>query len=152
MLTFPEYWLKRRRLMAQLKRGYKADDKAVAKARAAKASAQDIHDLKYEQAQENWLLEDELQQLESRYLCLQANKHRVPIPPHSDKELWEESNNISGWQLTAKGFASLRADLRKEKNERWQWWELRIKVLVALATALTGLVGAIIGWIALAKH
>jgi hypothetical protein len=57
-----------------------------------------------------------------------------------------------------KGFAFLRSEIRKEKsdrlkekNERWQYWELRTKVVVALATALTGLVGALIGWAAIWK-
>jgi hypothetical protein len=65
--------------------------------------------------------------------------------------MWEQSTNIGGWQLTTKGFATLKADIRKEKNERWQYWELRTKVLVTLATAMTGLVGALIGWAAFWK-
>ncbi|MBI5263851.1 MAG: hypothetical protein HY852_18740 [Bradyrhizobium sp.] len=73
------------------------------------------------------------------------------MPPHSDEEAWEKSTNIGGYQLTQKGYAALRAELRKEKNERWQWWELRSKVLIAVATSLTGLFGALIGWLALFK-
>jgi hypothetical protein len=148
MLSYPRYLIERRHLSAQLRAAYKADDLDVARKKASGATASEIYDLKGQQAQENWIIEDELQQLESRFLCLQAHKYRVPIPPHKEPDLWEESSSIGGWQLTAKGFAMLRADLRKEKNERWQWWELRTKVLVALATALTGLVGALIGWAA----
>jgi hypothetical protein len=65
--------------------------------------------------------------------------------------MWEQSSVIGGWALTPKGFDKLRADIRKEKNERWQYFELRIKVLIPLVTALTGLVGAMIGWAALWK-
>lgn len=108
MLTFLKYWMQRHRLMKQLKSAYRADDKAVAKAKAADLHSQQIYNLKYEQAQENWLLEDELQQLETRYLCVQAHKHRVPVPPHTDKESWEQSTNIGGYQLTTKGFAAVR--------------------------------------------
>ena len=148
MLTFPEYWLQRRRLMTSLKKAYKADDKAVDQARAAGLHSEEIYNLKCDQAQEQWLLEDELQQLESRYLCIEAHKYRVPIPPHSDGEAWEKSTNIGGYQLTAKGIAKLRAELREEKNERWKWWELSSKVLIAVATSLTGLIGVLIGWMA----
>ncbi|MBI5263852.1 MAG: hypothetical protein HY852_18745 [Bradyrhizobium sp.] len=75
MLTFPQYWIQRRRLIRRLNRNYKADDKAVAEATAAGLHSRFIYDLKTDQAQENWLLEDGLQQLETRYLCIQAYKH-----------------------------------------------------------------------------
>ena len=149
MLSYPRYWLERRRLTGQLRAGYKADDRAVAKAKAGGATSADIHQLSFDAAQESWLIEDQLQQLESRYLCLEAHRYRVPIPSHSDKDLWEESTNIGGWQLTAKGYAILRADIRKEKNELWQWWELRIKVIGLLLTGATGAMGALIGLVAI---
>lgn len=148
MLGYIRYTIARRRLSSRLQAAYKDDDRAVAEMQAAGMASVEIYNLKSDREQDNWILEDELQQLESRYICLEAHKYRVPIPPHDDPAFWEQSKSIGGWQLTAKGFATVRADLRKEKNERWQWWELRTKVLVTLATALTGLVGALIGWAA----
>ena len=130
---------------------FKRDEATVAKARAEGANLTAIQDLKQEQFFENCILEDEILQLESRQLCKEAYRYRVPIPNHSDSELWKESNSIGGRQLTTKGFALLISDLRKEKNDRWQYWEARTKVIIPLASALTGLFGVLIGWAAFWK-
>jgi hypothetical protein len=50
-----------------------------------------------------------------------------------------------------KEMAELRLAIRKERNERWQFWELRLKVVVQLAFALTGALGAAIGLVATLK-
>lgn len=51
-----------------------------------------------------------------------------------------------------KEMAELRLAIRKERNERWQFWELRLKVVVQLAFALTGVIGAAIGLVATLKR
>jgi hypothetical protein len=151
MMAYVTYRLKRRWLKARQNREFRRDNAAVAKARAEGASVSAIRDLQRSQWEENRILDDEITQLESRYICKEAYRLRVPVPERSDGELWEESFVIGGWQLTDKGFSVLRSDIRKEKNERWQYWELRTKIVVAAATALTGLVGALIGWAAIWK-
>lgn len=138
-------WWKRYWLRVKLEREYRRDAEAVAEARAKGATPSAVYDLQQQQHFENLILEDELDQLDTRIICKAASRFRVPIPNHSDKELWEESSVIGGWQLTTKGFAQLRSELRKEKNERWQYVELRTKVIIGTAVALTGLIGALIG-------
>jgi len=68
-----------------------------------------------------------------------------------DDDAWDVSNVIGGRALTSKGFAELRAAVRKERNERWAYWELRFKVLAAILTATTGAAGALIGLVAIWK-
>jgi hypothetical protein len=50
-----------------------------------------------------------------------------------------------------KEMSELRLVIRKERNERWQFWELRLRVLIAFAGALTGAIGAAIGLIAILR-
>ena len=151
MLSYLRYRWKLCLLKAQLNKEFRRDAAAVAKATASGASLSAVEDLKHQQWEENRILADDISQLESVRICQQARRFRVPTPKYSDDELWERSPVIGGWQLTDRGFAVLRADIRKEKNERWLYWEIRTKVVVAIATALTGLVGALIGWAAFWK-
>ena len=48
-------------------------------------------------------------------------------------------------QLTDKALADFRAAIRNEQKERWQFWELRAKIVTALVTGLTGVIGTLIG-------
>lgn len=53
--------------------------------------------------------------------------------------------------LQREPLADLRAAVRKEQNARWQYWEIRMKVVGTLLTAATGAMGALIGLIAIWK-
>lgn len=143
-----EYWIPRWKLIRALSKAYKADAAILAKARKEGNSSTALADLSHELDMENWIEEDELSQIESRRLCRTAHRYKVPIPSHQDDTLWEKSTVIGGYQLTTEGFSKLRTDIRKEKNERWQYWELRFKLVVGVATAVTGALGAAIGLLA----
>ena len=149
MLGFIKYWWRLHRLRSKLEREYRRDAVAVAELRAEGASSSKIYELQERQHFENRIMEDEISQIESRNLCTEANRFRVPIP--HDEDMWEESSVIGGRSLTSQGFALLRSEIRKERDYRWQYWETRTKVIVTIATALTGLFGALIGWTAFWK-
>jgi len=59
---------------------------------------------------------------------------------------------IGEYDQIRKEMSELRLAIRKERNERWQFWELKLKVLTQLAIALTGVIGAAIGLIATLKR
>jgi hypothetical protein len=92
---------------------------------------------------------DQIAQLKTGCVLREASRYDVPV--RWDGDDWEESGSIGGRQLTTKGFFELQTAIRKEKNERWAYWELRMKVIVVLATAMTGAVGALIGLVATLK-
>ena len=54
--------------------------------------------------------------------------------------------------LTEAALTDFRSAIRRERNERWQYWELRLKVLGALLAGLTGAAGTLIGLIAIWKN
>jgi hypothetical protein len=63
MLGYLKYTIARHKLSTRLRAAYKADDRAVSEMQAAGAASVEIYNLKSDQAQDNWILEDELQQL-----------------------------------------------------------------------------------------
>lgn len=99
----------------------------------------------------DFIEEDEDQLLTGR-LVRQAKRLRVPIPHRYKDGLpsdhWYEGNYMGGWNLTNEGFSKLREEIRKEllarHNSRTQW--------IFWVPALTGVIGALTGLIAVLKH
>lgn len=82
-------------------------------------------------------------------LLRQARSLRVPIPyvrsaDGSESPLWYEGRQTGGWYLSNSGVRHLRQEIRQEIKERH---EARTHYVVWL-TALTGIIGAITGLIA----
>jgi len=92
---------------------------------------------------------DQIAQVRTGRLVRTAVSYDIDVPLNGDN--WEESSTIGGRQLTTKGFHELRVAIRKEQNERWTYWELRLKVVAAILTAATGAAGALIGLAAILK-
>jgi hypothetical protein len=121
----------------------KAYDLVRIKAKADKKKDSELYEIGREEHFERLIYLDEIDQINSSELCRRANRLGVPIP--RDEESWEESNVIGGRSLTTKAMSELRANVRREKNEQWAYWELRFKVFGGILTALTGAAGALIG-------
>jgi hypothetical protein len=76
----------------------------------------------------------------------------VPLPPKTDTEMWSHSEDGTMEFLTPTGRAFTRKIIDAEKTRRrdvnaW-WWK---NILAPAVTALTGLIGAIIGLVAILK-
>ncbi len=89
----------------------------------------------------------------TKKLLHRARRLRVPIPhryneDQSESEFWSEGHYTGSWYLTTKGVAALREEIRNELKARH---ETRSHWVVWLS-ALTGLVGAITGLVALMSH
>lgn len=86
----------------------------------------------------------------TKQLLRKARALRVPIP-HSRNEdgtisnQWYEGSQTGGWYLTVSGIKALREEIRCESKARH---ESRAQLVVWLS-ALTGVIGAITGLIAL---
>lgn len=125
------------------RRTAKAYDKDRALARSTNKETSALRRIDEDEHFERRLYQDEISKIQSRSLCRTAGRLGVPVPYGADE--WEESTVVGGRYLTTKGFSDLRSAVRREKNERWAYWELRMKVAVRLITALTGVIGALIG-------
>ena len=136
-------FLKLRKLRASDLATEKAYDRDRKKAKAENKGWEEMERIHFDERSERSIDQDQISKIQTTRLCAIANRIGVPIPTEEDR--WEESQALGGRYLSAKGFSELRNAIRKEKNDRWAYWELRIKVFVGLATAITGAAGALIG-------
>ena len=138
--------LKLRKLRASDRATVKAYDEIRKIAKVEGKGGKEFYEIGHDEYSERRIYLDEIDQINSNTLCREANRLGVAIP--RDEEMWEESNVIGGKSLTIKGMSELRTSLRKEKNERWAYWELRFKVVgvvVGIVVALIGLT-TVLGW------
>lgn len=93
-------------------------------------------------------IDDQILYLEHQYLRSEATKYLLPIPPVVTEDkggLWEQSRHTGKYHLTNKGLAQLRVEVRNEKKERTELLAQRISIII-------GLIGAIIGLVAVMKN
>jgi hypothetical protein len=89
----------------------------------------------------------------TKALLGKARRLRVPVPHRynedkTESEHWYEGNYTGRWYLTSRGVAALREEIRRELKARH---EGRTQWVVWLS-ALTGVIGAITGLVALLAH
>jgi len=89
----------------------------------------------------------------TRTLLGQARRLHVPVPHRynddkTESEHWYEGPYTGRWYLTSRGIAALREEIRREVKARH---EGRAQWVVWLS-ALTGVIGAITGLVALLTH
>ena len=112
---------------------------------------------KIEEIESDWRFEIDLHTEDedihlTRRLLAQARHLRLPIPhiynqDNSLSEHWQETHHTGRWRLTATGVAVLRKEIRREIKTRH---ELHAHWAVWLS-ALTGVIGAITGLVAVTR-
>ena len=132
-----------------LDRAYAKD---IAEARKAKDSAK-VESLENDHRFAIDLHEEEEEAYFTKKLFQRARRLRVPIPHRynddkSESDHWYEGQYTGCWYLTTKGVAALREEIRRELKGRH---EARSQWVVWLS-ALTGLIGAVTGLVALLMH
>jgi hypothetical protein len=88
-----------------------------------------------------------ISRLETADLMRRAAREKVPTPDYEDTNAWIDIPG-GGFHLTEVGYANLRAAIRKERNEKW---DFRLKVLGLLGSTAIGTIGALIGLVAALK-
>jgi hypothetical protein len=85
--------------------------------------------------------------LETTYLLRRAARQKVPTPDNDDQDAWIEARG-GGWYLSDFAYSNLRAAIRKERNERW---DFGLKVFGLVGSTAIGTIGALIGLVAALK-
>lgn len=138
--------MKLKRELAKLDAWDEADSKAFKeRCDAAKKYGKPLPD-EGERASFFFMIEDQKNQLISKDLLRQANEYGVPAPSLDNKDAWEDRMGMHF--LSVNGVAKLRSVIRREINERW---DLRIKILGIVVPAVVGILGALIGLVAVWK-
>lgn len=90
-----------------------------------------------------------IDRLETKYLKDKARSLGIEFPKQSDREWWEEDQFRGGHCLTEIGKMRLEKFIRQE---RWDRTKRILEVSAVVITALTGLLGALIGVLSLYKN
>lgn len=125
-----------KRADSRLQKAFRKDRIEAEKEKGSFTRVQEIYQ---QEAFERSLYLDEIAQIKTHKLYREACRYGVFVS--QDEDWWESSHVIGGRQLTAKGFSELRSAIRKEKNERWAYWDLRLKVVLGAITGAAALIG-----------
>jgi len=91
----------------------------------------------------------ELTLLEERSIRIQAKQMGIDLLPEwTEREEPAKGFGVGYSYLTESGKARLQEQINQKLRERWEW---RVKIAVLIATAITGLIGALTGLIAIAR-
>jgi hypothetical protein len=74
--------------------------------------------------------------LRTEFLTKEARYYVVPLPEKDDSDMW----TMSGEFLTEKGIHSLRTLIRKERRDRWEYFQIRIALTLSLVTFVIALI------------
>ncbi|MGC5779496.1 hypothetical protein [Methylobacterium sp. NFXW15] len=74
----------------------------------------------------------------------QAEYYFIPFPEYDDETSWQDNGDQRMPTLSPKGVLEVRSAIRKERKEAWEFWAGRL-------TTATGLIGALIGLVAVFK-
>jgi hypothetical protein len=92
---------------------------------------------------------------DSRELLDQAEKLYLPTPGPNDKDKWVPREELPPGQywsvLTPEAMMELNAVIRKERGARREVWESWAKIIGTIVASLTGIIGTIIGLVAILK-
>ncbi len=135
-------WYKVKTLQKLSDANFKEFKKAEKKAIEDNVSQERLAYISHGYRADNQDYNDEIMELNTRYLYSKSQKLLLPVPDYSDNTIWEQSHISGRHNLTNKGVTQLRSAIRKELHER------RIGALSWVA-ALTGVIGALSGLIAI---
>lgn len=160
-ISFSSQW-HLKRLYSELKKTRRKFNKKIEKTQKSlkkegksfKEIHQALHPLRTDMYSELTIIEDSIKSYMTESLISEAKKLFLEIPYYSEvdsknEELWSGVSSIGEYHLTQKGIDILKESIRKERldislerNERMKRWILPI-------TALSGLIGTIIGLLAI---
>jgi hypothetical protein len=90
-------------------------------------------------------IEEELLEIQTRRLVNKARRMLLPVPDipmnEPEDENWIRGTSTRGWHLKAEGVTHVRAAIRAESKERRE-------ALIAWATLIIGILGALTGLVA----
>jgi hypothetical protein len=101
-------------------------------------------------------IDAEIKHNDTRDLLDEAEGLYLPTPDRGDESKWiskDDLNSFENWSvLTPEAMTELRAAIRKERRERRETVESWAKIIGTIITICTGLVGAVIGLVAVWKR
>jgi hypothetical protein len=85
------------------------------------------------------LVNDEINVLITTHLLDQAERFIVPSPEPNDKDSWTK-DYAGHFHLTMAAIARIRSDIRNERKARWEYWQGRVTLALAIVGSIFGVV------------
>jgi hypothetical protein len=145
-MIFDELW----RAQRERTKLHKTFDPLISKAEQEKRW-DDSQSLISEFLMERNVIDDKISWIETKRVRKRAEKFGVPIPPLSDKECWEEGFTPNTVRLKPEARIRISEQVRKERRARIEDRMLWVDYLGPLVSPLTGLLGVVIGLVALLR-
>jgi hypothetical protein len=144
-----EIWqLKRRR--AALQKSFQEDREKLKEGKAPQEKFYELDSQEYFEVRE---VEVELDMEQSKQLFDEARALDVDTPKPSDGEMWISDDHAGRIWLTARGRASVRKAIDEETARRFEVKTRWVtKLILPLLAALIGIIGSIIGLVAVLQH
>ena len=142
MLAGLSYEFELRRLQRRKEKTRKLHKKLLDEAREQKKNREEIEKIAHDEGSVIDYIDDEITQLQSRYLFRQAEKYLIPLPEFKTHDgAWEKADFTERLRLTPHALSELRTAVRQEKKERREHWQTWLILL-------TGFMGTLIGVLA----
>lgn len=142
MISTIKYRWSLNRLFRKIAQERKFYDKLINEAKKRGPKKDEIVILEHEFFSSYDEYREEIGNLITQRLLRKARRLMLPIPSLSDKNMWDRSQFSNRSILTEKGITELRAIIRREQKETREMY-------LPWVAALTGLVGAITGLLAI---
>lgn len=121
----------------QLRRSYAKD---LEQARARKAKREEIDEIQSGEMHEHELIDSEIAELTNVYWIREAEKRLVPRPDYNDKSNWKEDRVTGRPWLSDKAISQLRSEVRRERREAWEYWQVRGSLLIGVLGTIIGII------------
>lgn len=112
----------------------------------------DFAELEADEYYEGITLEETENAFRSNRLIQNAIEFDVEIPPTSEKEFWQFTDDGENCYLNSKGRALVRDLVHKEQERAFEEWAKWVKMLAPIIGALAALVGAATGLVLALKR
>ncbi len=146
MFDYLQYRIKLRKFSNIKKKAHDTFSKEIREAYRKKESSEEINRIQYGEFFEVTMAEEEISTLITNYLRKKAYKLFVPLPEFENEQMWTQCNKISDQKvLTYLGINTVTKAIREERKGK-------VELFLMIITSLTGIIGAIIGLIAIIKR
>lgn len=106
-------------------------------------SEEDIQEIRAMEMHEVSMIDEEISMLATTHWISVAEKKALPVPSRDDKNMWKQCHTMSReYVLTNNGITQIRSEYNKLRDSKYH-------LLFQTIAALTGIIGAITGLIAI---
>jgi hypothetical protein len=126
---------KHQRERARISDGYRRKFEALVR---SKGDRDQRDRLRFEEEMDLREVDDEINMLTTMHMRSEARRYIVHFPDFTDTASWVKSDTFGHTYLTPLGVQKVRADIRAEQKARYDFWQSRVTLTLALVGSIFG--------------